>query len=50
VPRTIGAVVSSRLASLVELDTVLGVEDLYALLEVISVDAHNQRIASQQKD
>lgn len=39
----IGAVVSSRLATLVELDTVLSVEDAYLLLEVVNVDAHNRR-------
>jgi hypothetical protein len=50
VPRTIGAVISSRLATLVELDTVLGMEDVYDLLEIISVDAHNKHIASQSQD
>lgn len=43
IPRAIGAVVSSRLASLTELDTVLGAEDLYRLLEVIAVDDFNNR-------
>jgi hypothetical protein len=43
-------VVSSRLATLAELDTVLGAEDLYMLLEIISVDAHNQRIAAERKE
>jgi len=40
-------VVSSRLASLAELDTVLGYEDLYDLLEIVMVDAYNQRPAKQ---
>ncbi len=40
-PHTIGAVISSRLATLVELETVLGVEDLYILLEVLAVDSIN---------
>lgn len=42
-PRLIGAVVSTRLATLVELDTVLGIEDCYDLLEVAAVDAYNGR-------
>jgi hypothetical protein len=42
--------VSSRLATLAELDTVYGAEAMYLLLEVASVDAHNQRTASEVKD
>ena len=42
-PRFIAAVVSSRLATLVELDTVLGTEDLHDLLEILAVDAFNNR-------
>jgi hypothetical protein len=40
-------VISSRYATLVELQTVLGTEDLYDLLEVISVDRYNQHLASK---
>ena len=43
VPQTIGAVLSSRMATMVELETVLGLEDLYNMLEVIAVDAFNNR-------
>jgi hypothetical protein len=43
VPRAIGAVISSRLATMHELDTVLGAEDAYRLLEIVAVDAYNQR-------
>lgn len=43
VPRSIATVVSSRLATLAELDSVLGVQDLYDLIEIIAVDAHNSR-------
>lgn len=50
VPRVVAAVVSSRLASLAELDTVLGSEDLHSLLEILTVDAHNQRVANESKD
>jgi hypothetical protein len=45
----VGAVVSSRLATLHELDTVYGTEDLYVLLEIISVDNHNQRVAHEKQ-
>lgn len=34
---------SSRLATFTELDTVLGAEDLYDILEVHVIDAHNNR-------
>lgn len=37
---------TSRLATLHELDTVYGVEGMYDLLEVISINAHNQRVAA----
>jgi len=47
VPPAIGAVVSSGHASLVELDTVLGLKDLYDLLEIIAVDHHNANIAAK---
>lgn len=40
--QSLGLVISSRLASIVELDTVLSVEDVYLLLDVIAVDNHNK--------
>lgn len=43
-------VVSHKLATLHELDTVYGSEDLYDLLEVIVVDGHNERVMSEKKD
>lgn len=48
-PRTIGAVVSAKLATLVELQTVLSLQDVYDLLEVIVVDGHNRQIAANKK-
>lgn len=42
-------VVSSKLATLVELDTVYGVRDLYDFLEIIMVDAHNKAVAAKVK-
>jgi hypothetical protein len=42
--------VSSGKATLVELQTVLGGEDMLDLLEILDVDTHNQRIADAPKD
>jgi hypothetical protein len=50
VPRSIATVVSAGKATLHELDTVYGVEDLWLLLEVITVDAHNHRVLNSPKD
>jgi hypothetical protein len=44
VPFTIGAAISMGKATLHELDTVYGLEDLYDMLEVAAIDAHNQRL------
>lgn len=49
VPAAIGAVVSGKLATLHELDTVYGLADLYDLIEVLAVDAHNQDLLSQTR-
>lgn len=50
ISRSVGLVVSTRLATLHELDTVLGIEDLYVLTEIAMIDAHNRRIASQAQE
>jgi hypothetical protein len=42
-------VISSGKATLVELDTVLGMDDLYDLLEIIMVDAHNRAIINKRE-
>ncbi|AXC68277.1 transcription elongation factor GreA [Salmonella enterica subsp. diarizonae] len=47
VPRTIATVISSGKASKAELDSVLGVQDLWDLLEIIQVDAHNERVMQE---
>jgi hypothetical protein len=44
VPRPIATVVSKRYATLHELQTVYGSEDLYDLLEIIAVDTHNENM------
>lgn len=45
----IGYVVSSGKASYTELCTVLGLEDLYDIVEIVSVDAHNSRIINARE-
>lgn len=49
VPPFIGTVVSKGLATLHELDTVYGTQDVYDMLEIISVDNHNLRILNKAK-
>lgn len=46
-PRTIGAVISANKATLIECDTVYSVEDIYIMLEVVVIDAHNRRTAEE---
>jgi hypothetical protein len=40
--------VTSKLATLHELETVYGIEGMYDLLEIVSVNAHNQRVAASR--
>lgn len=42
-PQAIGVVVSSRLATRAELQTIYGSQDLYDFLEILAVDLENQR-------
>ncbi|WP_257803360.1 transcription elongation factor GreA [Burkholderia glumae] len=49
-PRTIGAVVSRRLATPAELNTVYGQDDLHDLLEIIAVDSYNERVAAERRN
>lgn len=44
----IGTLISKRLATLHELDTVYGVRDAYDLLEVSAVDGYNEALANQE--
>ena len=46
----IGAVISSRLATMHELDTIYGTEDLYDFLEIIVTDSHNEAEAARPED
>lgn len=48
ISREIGAVISAGKASLHECDTVYGLEDIYDILEIISVDAHNRNVMNKR--
>lgn len=45
----LGALISNKLATLHELDTVYSAEDAYLLLEVLTVDAHNRRVVNAER-
>ena len=42
-PRTIGSLISHRLATPHELETIYGIEDMYDMLEIIIIDSYNKR-------
>jgi len=42
-PRTIGAVVSNSNTTLKDCQDFHSVEDIYIMLEILSIDAHNRR-------
>ena len=48
VSRAIGAVGASGMATLRDLDEAYGLEDVYDMLEIISVDAHNSRVLNKK--
>lgn len=50
VPPVIGTIVSAGKATLHELQTVYGVEDVYDMLEVVTVDLHNERVIRGRRD
>lgn len=50
VPPSVGMAVSSGKATMAELSTVLGIEDLHDILEVVIVDAHNDRIMRKKRE
>ena len=49
-PRALAVVISTKLATLHELDTVYSITDLYDLLEIASIDAHNRYLVNKPKD
>jgi hypothetical protein len=48
VPIVIAAIVSHRMATLHELQSVYGAQDAYDLVEIIRVDDYNQALARQE--
>jgi hypothetical protein len=48
VPKYIGAIISNKLATMHELDSVLSTEDMFDLLEIIAIDSYNQRIVNKE--
>ncbi|QDX29556.1 hypothetical protein [Dickeya poaceiphila] len=50
IPRTIATVISANRATLHELDTVYGLEDLWALLEIITIDNYNAEVARRRSE
>ncbi|PYZ35407.1 transglycosylase [Enterobacter cloacae complex sp.] len=50
VPSTIATIISSKLATLYELDTVYGTEDLWRLLEINTVDNYNQMVINRAQE
>ena len=48
IPGSIGRALSSRLVTLTELGSTLGLEDLWDILEVIAVNAHNDIVMAKR--
>jgi hypothetical protein len=49
VPRLIGTLVSAKIATLAELQTVYGIKDAHDLLEILTVDRHNERVLNEPR-
>lgn len=49
-PSMLAALISAKLATLHELQTVYGLEDAYNLLEILIVDRHNESIINRTED
>ena len=43
-------IISRGVATLNELDTFYGIEDMYDMLEIIVIDSHNRYIANKPKN
>ena len=50
VPKTIATVLSSGMATLTELSTTLGTEDLWWLLEISTVDSYNKMVINRANE
>ena len=49
VPGIIGAAISSGKATLAELQDIYSVEDVYDMLEIVSIDAHNSKMSHEAR-
>lgn len=49
VPPTIHAAINSGLTTMTELNTTLGLEGLYDILEIAEVNAHNDRLVERRR-
>jgi hypothetical protein len=47
VPHSIGIVLSAKMATLHEMQTVYSIRDVYDMLEILNVDSHNQEMANR---
>lgn len=45
----VGTIISHGFATLHELSTVYGTQDMHNMMEIISVDAHNKRIMEKAR-
>lgn len=48
-PPYIATVISARMATLHEVDTVYGLEDVFDMLEIIAIDNHNKNLLNQKE-
>jgi len=50
VPQIVALLVSNKIATLAELDTVYGLEDAYNMLEILIVSSHNEMILNKTEE
>lgn len=48
-PPYIATVISAGMATLHEIDTVYGLEDVFDMLEIIAIDNHNKNLLNQKE-
>lgn len=48
IPPHLGLIISSRMATIAELTTVLGGEDVCDILEILTIDGYNRRLAQKE--
>jgi hypothetical protein len=50
VPPSVGAAISADKSLALPLSQAMGLEDLYDVLEVLQVDAHNRRVIARREE